>query len=214
MRPRDWLEKWEQEQIGFHKAEVHRDLITWAPRFLAGGKHRVVVPLCGKTLDMNWMVEQGHEVVGIELSPIAAEAVFEESGRPFTLQRRDGLNIYEGGDLTVICGDIFKVGRQHVGNADRVWDRAALVALPPSLRDAYAAKIRELAPEGQILLNSFAYDPTKRDGPPWSVPQKMIRGLYPEMEVLQISEEIEQIRQAWRDLGIDSWLTTTYLIDI
>jgi len=214
MQARDWLETWEIEQIRFHKAEVHPDLLRHSKRLLGKAKHRVLVPLCGKTLDMPWLVSQGHEVVGIELSPIAAEAVFEENGLAFSMRRRDGLNFYEGPNLTIICGDIFKVRREHVGDPDRVWDRAAMVALSPSVREAYVAKIRELASPGHILLSAFGYDETLKDGPPYAIPQKQIRRIYPEMEVLAVSEDVDSLCQEWRDLGLESWLTTTYLIDI
>ncbi len=214
MNAQDWIETWEAEKIAFHRAEVHTDLIRWSKRFLDGGHHRVLVPLCGKTLDMDWLIQQGHEVVGIELSPIAAEAAFEESGREFSMRRRDGLNFYESADLTVICGDIFDVRREHVGNVDRVWDRAAIVALPRAIRDEYAKKIHELAAPGKMLLSAFGYDQTKMEGPPFSVPQAEVRRHYPELEVVEIEEQIDNIRPAWKEYGLESWLATTYLIDI
>jgi thiopurine S-methyltransferase len=148
------------------------------------------------------------------LSPIAAEAAFEESGIPFSMRRRDDLNFYEGTGLTIICGDIFKVRREHVGPCDRVWDRAAMVALSPSVHAAYVAKITELVTPGRILLNAFTCDQSLRDGPPFATPQRQVRALYPEMEVVGVVEDIESIRQTWRDLGIESWITTTYLIDV
>jgi len=212
MKAEDWLEKWRITQIGFHKDVVHADLLRWSGRFLDGGSHRVLVPLCGKTLDLDWLVRQGHEVVGIELSPIAAEAVFTESGRPFTIRHQDGLAIYESPGLTILCGDIFTVQRAHVGDPDRVWDRAAMVALPPEVRSDYVAKIRALAGPGRLLLNAFEYDQSLRDGPPYSVPQSQVREVYPDLEVLHEEDQVDSIRQAWRDLGIRSWLTTTYLI--
>ena len=214
MKAEDWLEKWRVAQIGFHKDEVHTDLLRWSRRLLDSGPHRVLVPLCGKTLDLDWLVRQGHEVIGIELSPLAAEAVFEESGRPFSMRRRDGLDFYESTGLTILCGDIFRVQRTHVGEPDRVWDRAAMVALPPAVRTAYTEKIRELAAPGRLLLNAFEYDQSLRDGPPYSIPQRHVREVYPDLEVLRVEDEVDSIRQAWRDLGITSWITTTYLIDL
>jgi len=214
MKAEDWLEKWRIQQIGFHQDAVHTDLVREAPTFLDGGPHRILVPLCGKTLDLDWLVRQGHEVVGIELSSIAAQAVFTESGRSFEIRHQDGLEIYEGHGLTVVCGDLFRVEPAHVGQPDRVWDRAAMVALSPETRSAYAAKIRELAAPGQVLMNAFAYDQRLRDGPPWSLPEDQVRAHYDNVEILHQEDQVDSIRQAWRDLGITSWITTTYLITL
>ena len=55
--------------------------------FMSEGKERdglsVFVPLCGKTLDMVWLCQQGHTVVGCELSEIAALDFFKENSIPY-----------------------------------------------------------------------------------------------------------------------------------
>mgnify|MGYP000992455332 CR=1 FL=1 len=61
-----WLERWRNGQIGFHNSEVNGMLLRHHAQL--GAAARVLVPLCGKSLDMGWLAAQGHEVVGIELS--------------------------------------------------------------------------------------------------------------------------------------------------
>ena len=73
-----WLERWQNNQTGFHQDEINSYLTRyWSGLGLTQGS-RVLVPLCGKSLDMLWLAEQGHSVVGIELSRLAIEAFFHE----------------------------------------------------------------------------------------------------------------------------------------
>src|SRR5665647_3863458 len=72
-----WLERWEQEQTGFHQNEINPYLRQHWQHLAGNGP--VFVPLCGKSLDMLWLRKQGLDVVGVELSPIAVEAFFEEN---------------------------------------------------------------------------------------------------------------------------------------
>jgi hypothetical protein len=40
----------------------------------------VFLPLCGKTLDIQWLLSRGYGVAGSELSKIAVEQLFSELG--------------------------------------------------------------------------------------------------------------------------------------
>ena len=44
----------------------------------------IFVPLCGKTLDLIWLNEKGHTVMGCELSEVAAKQFFEENKIPYS----------------------------------------------------------------------------------------------------------------------------------
>ena len=66
MRPESWLERWQEGRIGFHRADENPRLVQHHQRVL-GDTIRVLVPLCGKSVDLEWLVVRGHEVVGIEL---------------------------------------------------------------------------------------------------------------------------------------------------
>ncbi|MCO4773607.1 MAG: thiopurine S-methyltransferase [Deltaproteobacteria bacterium] len=170
MEPDFWLSRWQEGKTGFHGAAVHEDLVTHQERFLGGGPHRVLVPLCGKTLDLDWLGSLGHEVLGVELSSLAVDEVMARSDQPVT---RDSLGPYQRsrtGNVTLLCGDIFEATPELLGSVDRIWDRAAMVALPPTMRPRYASTLRALlAPGGMLLQNSFGYDQSKMDGPPFAV---------------------------------------------
>jgi thiopurine S-methyltransferase len=67
-----WHERWRLGQIGFHQPDHHPALDRWWARLGIPPRGRVLVPLCGRSLDMVWLARHGHPVLGVELSPIAA----------------------------------------------------------------------------------------------------------------------------------------------
>ena len=86
--------------------------------------------------------------------------------------------------LELICGDFFAVGA-HLGPFDRIWDRAALIAIDPARRAEYTAlEKRLLGPAGRILLAGFEYDQSKMQGPPWSLAEADVPGLYAGLDAL------------------------------
>lgn len=169
-----WLQRWEQNNIGFHRAEVHPALPAhWRPR--AGS---VLVPLCGKSLDLRWLAERGHQVVGVELAERAIRDFFRE--QRLTFERRDGaLPAYVARELPIEIhhGDYFQfAGRR----CDALYDRAALVALPPGQRTAYAKHTDALLRAGAFrLVVTLEYEQALVQGPPFSVPATELRALWP-----------------------------------
>ena len=80
MTPDFWHARWQRGEIGWHLDEIHLGLQAHWPRLGVGTSGRVLVPLCGKSMDLLWLASQGHRVLGVELSPIAVEALFREQG--------------------------------------------------------------------------------------------------------------------------------------
>ena len=175
--------------------------------WLTEGGRRVLVPLCGKSRDLMWLEARGLDVVGVELSPLACEAVFAEAGRTPTVTERGALRVYRDGRLTVICGDLFDVGPEDVGAIGAVWDRAALVALPPPMRDRYVPHLRGLCVSGaRVLLIALVYDGNKQ-GPPHSIPESEVRRHYAGADVqLAVRRDLSaEIRPHWAEAGM-TWL--------
>jgi thiopurine S-methyltransferase len=176
LKPDYWLERWQAGQIGFHRAEANPRLIANHQRAL-GPCIRVLVPLCGKSADLEWLVVHGHDVVGIELSELAAQAFFAERG--FTPERRelgDFVELRHGG-VAILVGDFFAATPELLGHFDGAYDRAALIALPPDLRARYAAHLSTLmAPKGRVLLVTLHYD--AEGGPPFDVPPAEVERSY------------------------------------
>jgi thiopurine S-methyltransferase len=165
MEPDFWKDCWQRGQIGFHQATPNGALERhWHALGLARGA-RVFVPLAGKSLDMIWLADRGHRVVGIELAQAAVDAFRNEHpGRT---------------DVDLRCGDLFDLTPASLGPIDAVFDRAALVALPPAMRGRYARQLAALSPPGtRTLLVTFEYDPSRMNGPPHSVDEAEVRALY------------------------------------
>ena len=174
-----WLERWEQGQIGFHQAEVNAYLGThWQELGLVPGAP-VFVPLCGKSLDMLWLRDQGHPVFGIELSEQAVAAFFEENTITPEIRRETGQVDYLAEDLRLRAGDFFALQREDLEGIDAVYDRASLIALPESMRRDYARHLAELlSPGAHILLITMEYPDGTLDGPPFSVTEAEVHSLF------------------------------------
>ncbi|WP_334018631.1 thiopurine S-methyltransferase [Alteromonas sp. S015] len=178
-----WHSKWQKNEIGFHEPEGNALLVKYAS-FLFGDDSpstslkRIFVPLCGKTRDIGWLLAQGCEVVGAELSEVAIIQLFEELGVEPTVTTTSNGKIYAKDGLTIYVGDIFKLTSSDLGNVSGVYDRAALVALPSPLREQYAAHLIAITQCAPLLIISFEYDQNEMAGPPFSVNEKTVDALY------------------------------------
>ena len=173
LSPKDrngWVTRWREGRIQFHVDKVNPILASYVDRLLPEGFGRVLVPLCGKSLDLGWLVEHGHEVVGVELVEKAVEDLFNGIGGSPTISTQDVFQSWRSDGLEVLVGDLFELDANVSGKFDAIWDRAAFVALRPSDRVRYAPHLQEfLRPNGRILLSTISYDGSKMEGPPFSV---------------------------------------------
>lgn len=214
MDPQFWLTHWEtQDRHGFHQDRVHADLPRFETTFLGGGPHRVLVPLCGKSVDLDWLVAAGHEVVGIELSPIAIQEIFHRLGARPTEDALGPFRRFRIGRATVLCGDVFAATPELLGEFDRVWDRAALVALDAPRRGPYTAGLRALLrPGGRLLQNTFVYEQSVMDGPPWSVPEDELRKHYRGWAMRHLARDV-LTEGKFIDRGLKRWTVDRWLLE-
>ena len=169
MEPAFWHARWEAGQTGFHLNEVHPLLSEhWSSLGLAEAG-TVFVPLCGKTRDLGWLAGQGHNVVGVELSPIAAAEFFADAGITPQVDAESGFQIFSGAGIRIYCGDFFELTRAQLGPVNAVYDRAALIALPAADRRRYATRLARLAGDAPILLVTLDYAQRSMNGPPFAV---------------------------------------------
>ena len=178
-----WHSKWQKNEIGFHEPEGNALLVKYSS-FLIGdnspssSSSRIFVPLCGKTRDIGWLLAQGCEVVGAELSEVAITQLFEELGVEPTISTSTNGKVYAKDGLTIFVGDIFKLTSSDIGDVTGVYDRAALMALPSPLREQYSAHLIEITQCAPQLIISFDYDQNEMAGPPFSVNEKTVDSLY------------------------------------
>lgn len=148
-----WLEFWRDQRTDFHQSLVNPLLCRFWPSLESTRSSRVFVPLCGKSLDMLWLSQQGHEVIGVELSPVAVEGFFRENGLHPVQTQVGRFTLWNDGDLSILCGDYFALTAEDIGHVDTVYDRASLTALPENIRGRYVEQLSRLVPKtAKILL--------------------------------------------------------------
>jgi len=178
-----WHKKWDADSFGFHQARTNKHLQRWWPGAEIARNSEVFVPLCGKSLDMLWLHEQGYKVTGIELSQKAIESFFKENDLPF--ERCDdgpfavfsGVGKAEG--IKLLVGDFFALTADHCCDFSAVYDRASLIAMNDELRPQYAQHLAAILPAGTIsLMLVIDYDASKMQGPPFPVSAPMVTKLF------------------------------------
>lgn len=178
MDPQFWHERWELNEIGFHQPHAHPWLSEHWPKVFPG-TGQVFIPLCGKSLDMLWLRQQGHSVLGVELSPLAVASFFAEQSLPVDTRQMDGFQASASDGIEILCGDFFDLQAKHLARAQAVYDRAALIALPNGLQARYAAHLLDILPHRPpILLVTLEYDPAEMDGPPFSTSGQTVEELF------------------------------------
>jgi len=164
-----WHERWEARELGFHQVQPNTLLVGHFAMLGTAQGSRIFVPLCGKTLDIGWLLSQGCSVAGIELSKMAVEELFDELRVDPNISRQGALTRYSAQRIDIYVGDFFELGSDTLGAVDAVYDRAALVALPDDMRRRYTAHLTETTAGADQLLLCFEYDQSAMEGPPFSV---------------------------------------------
>jgi len=198
MQPEFWHKKWESNQIGFHLPEVNPYLQRhWAVPATA----RVLVPLCGKSLDLAWLAGRGHQVLGIELSEKAIKDFFSEHQVQPQISQKGAFKVYSGDAIELWCGDFFALTASDVADCTALYDRAALIALPAPMRERYAAHLQQILAQGvQGLSITLDYDQAQMPGPPFAVGDDEVQRLLGDVWQVQVLEEQDVLAESFRFL--------------
>lgn len=174
-----WHERWAKDQIGFHEGTVNQYLHEHWAELAGNSTDAVFVPLCGKAHDMWWLHDRGHPVIGVELSEIACKDFFEEAQEKASVHPREPFTTFCHDDLQLWCGDYFQLVPDDLKHIRLVYDRAALIALPPKMRRDYVNHLTAIIPDGtRILLITLDYDSEEMKGPPFNVSDDEVYELY------------------------------------
>jgi thiopurine S-methyltransferase len=210
-----WQNRWRNGQIGFHQSSVDGKLRRHWPELPLRKGGRVFVPLCGKSLDLLWLRDQGHVVMGVELSARALEDFCRENGVPARRRIQTDFDVYEAGNLELYRGDFFKLTPSLVGEAAAVYDRAALISWAPELRSAYVDHLTAIVrPGAQMLLITLEYPQAQMSGPPFSVHRDEMERLYSKsFEIRELSrQDILAQEDRLRSLGVTSLFEVCYYL--
>lgn len=187
-----WHTRWREDRLGFHQQKINSRLTKFWNQTKVEKGQTVFVPLCGKSLDMLWLAENDYKVLGVEISEIACRDFYRENNLDYEIKAnpQDETNDendarfiqFIGSDIDLWCGDFFALNAADLGDPRMpkiVYDRASLIALPEAMRVDYVAHLATLLPLGsQIFLIGMDYDQNKMKGPPFSVPEEVIRELF------------------------------------
>lgn len=199
MEPKFWQERWARNQIGFHLPEVNPYLQRHWPQLSLAQGAQVLVPLCGKSLDLMWLASHGLRVLGVELSEQAVKAFFSEQNLVPRITRRGVFSVYQADLIEVWCGDFFALDAEAVADCAALYDRAALIALPPLMRAQYAEHLHQLLRPGcQGLLITLDYDQTQKAGPPFAVTDDEVKVLFGSQWTLGVLEEQDILGESWK----------------
>ncbi len=173
-----WHDRWARREIAWHESAAHPLLVEYFSRLKLATGSRVFVPLCGKTIDIAWLLANGYRVAGAELSEIAITELFQELGVQPVITRLGKLAHYGAHDIDIFVGDIFDLTAATLGQVDAIYDRAALVALPRTMREQYSQHLRNLTRTAPQLLITFEYDQQLMDGPPFAIVKAEVKQHY------------------------------------
>ena len=215
MDPQFWLERWDNNQIGFHQDEINTHLQRFWPRLELPARAQVFVPLAGKTLDLLWLAGQGHRVTGVELSERAVRDFFEENGLTPEIREEDEFRVWQADEIRLIQGDYFDLVPADLGQVDAVFDRASLIALPPAMRPDYARQLCQLAPASPVLLVTLDYEQNEMDGPPFAVGAAEIERLYGASHDIQPLDSLDVLAEnaRFRERGLTRLQERVYRLE-
>lgn len=217
----EWEERWEEGRTGFHQPQVHKMLESNIDKVLAGRTGvRFFFPLCGKAVDMKWLADMGHSVVGVEISTKAIKQFFEENNMTYSeepVPAIPGAKVYKSSEknISLYQCNLYSFSSSIEGQFGAIWDRGSLVAINPGDRGKYAALIMSLmAKDCRYLLDTLLYNPELYPGPPFFVPDQQVQSLFGnncDMELLQSVDALTDRQRAW---GLDSLTENVHLITL
>jgi thiopurine S-methyltransferase len=185
-----WHQRWEKNEIAFHASKPHPVLVAYFKELKLVESSRVFLPLCGKTLDIAWLLSKGYRVAGAELSKLAIEQLYIGLGLEPKISKLGNISRYSATNIDIFVGDIFDLSSEVLGHVDAIYDRAALVALPKEMRNRYAKHLLEITDTAEQLMISFGYDQSLMDGPPFSVNSDEVSHHYQDAYNLKLLESI------------------------
>jgi len=173
-----WHQRWEKNEIAFHESKANPLLVKHFNELSLAKGRRIFVPLCGKTLDISWLLYKGYRVAAAELSQIAIEQLFMELGVQPETSTVGEVEQWSANNLDIFVGDVFALSRKVLGPVDGIYDRAALVAFPEEMRKRYTAHLMETTGQAPQLLICYDYDQSLMEGPPFSVSNDEVKRHY------------------------------------
>jgi thiopurine S-methyltransferase len=210
----DWLQRWQENKIGWHKNEINARLIKFLSQLNLNVGGTIFVPLCGKSLDMLYLAEQGFKVVGVEISKKAIIDFFTENNIPYQQQNDNFISE----NISIINKSFFELTATDLSGVKAVYDRASLVALDKPTRQTYAQHLAAITQKCPILLLTLDYEQDKLAGPPFAVSPDEVGELFSDYQITQlesfndIANETKFISSGLKVINKDSYYLSQALL--
>jgi thiopurine S-methyltransferase len=185
-----WQSRWRKDKTGWHMNHVFEPLKKYWPRLNLDSNSTVLVPLCGKSLDVNWLADCGHRVIGVDVSDRALQRIMHRGDASFKKSTQGSFIRYQSPRIELWCGDMLTLKKSWLPVIDAIYDKAALIALPPETRKTYVNHLASLIePHTQIFLNTFEYNQHEMTGPPFAVHPNEINRLFRQKFTIECLEQ-------------------------
>ncbi|HEC58076.1 hypothetical protein LCGC14_0631150 [marine sediment metagenome] len=186
-----WHNKWQNNQIAFHRSNPNPLLVAHFDALSLTKANTIFIPLCGKTLDIAWLLSKGYRVVGAELVESAIEQLFAELAMTPKVTVIGEIKHYSAQNIDIYVGDIFDITQTLLGPVDAIYDRAALVTLPNEIRPQYYAHLMNITQQAPQLLIAYHYDQQLVQGPPFSISNQEVSQHYQKHYTLTLIESVD-----------------------
>jgi len=205
-----WQSRWEKGNTGWHMDTVYPPLPNLWNHLGMNAEAQVLVPLCGKSLDLLWLADHCDTVTGVEVSPKALQYVMQEHNESFAQDYSHGFSIYRSDSLVLWQGDYAKLPADQIPSQDLIYDKASIIALPAEKRSRHANKTIELSnSDTQLLIQTFEYNQSEMSGPPFSVDEQELKKLFGhwfKLKCIHEQSKLEEL-QKFKRRGLSSFLT-------
>jgi thiopurine S-methyltransferase len=137
----------------------------------------VLVPLCGKTVDMLYLSQYANRVIGVELVEEGILQFFSENNLAY---HKPDEETFISGNIVILKKDFMALTPEDIGPIDWILDRASLVALPLDMRKDYIRAIDRLSDIGtKQLVITLEYFPLIHSAP-FSIAPDEVESYYAE----------------------------------
>lgn len=178
-----WIKSWELGGFytSFHRKDIHPYVLEYMTPDEIENKN-ILVPLCGKAVDMLYLAQYANKVIGVELVEEAILQFFSENNLSY--QKVDD-ETFISGNIILLKKDFMSLTNQEIGTIDWIYDRASLVALPLEMRKEYLKAIDRLSDIGtKQLIITLEYYPLINSAP-FSIPAEEVNEYYGEGHIIK-----------------------------
>ncbi len=178
-----WIKSWELGGFytSFHRKDIHPYVLEYMTPDEIENKN-ILVPLCGKAVDMLYLAQYANKVIGVELVEEAILQFFSENNLSY--QKIDD-ETFISGNIILLKKDFMLLTNQQIGTIDWIYDRASLVALPLEMRKEYLKAIDRLSDIGtKQLIITLEYFPLINSAP-FSIPAEEVNEYYGEGHIVR-----------------------------